>query len=231
MLSTDVICDIGLKRKTNEDSYLIDEKNDFAIVSDGMGGYEKGEIASSIIVEEFSKQLCEYIDTDSSKHTREEIIKYLDMANERSSKKISIYANNHNITKTMGATVVGLYFAIDMNKLVLFHMGDSRVYRISDNEIEQMTVDHSVNNNILAKAIGNFDTFSLDVKLTNFYEDDIYLICSDGVYNYISDEEMLSTIQKEGLNNSCKIIKDIIYKNGAKDNLTLIIAKHNKKGE
>jgi len=226
MLDTYVRCDVGLKRKINEDSFLVDKQNNFAIVSDGMGGYEKGEIASAFIVEEFAKQLQQYVNLGEKQYTKDKIISYLNKANERSSKKISIYAKNHNIKKTIGATVVGLYFATAIDKLVLFHLGDSRIYKIYDNKIEQITVDHSIGNNVLSRAIGNFDIFELEINFIDFKKEDIYLIRSDGIYNYISNKELLDVIINEKLDSSCDIIKNIVYKNGAKDNLTLIITKY-----
>jgi protein phosphatase len=218
------ICDIGLKRKNNEDSFLINNQNDFVIVSDGMGGYEKGEIASLIVVEEFDKKLLEFHNSNKDRQDKQFLTQQLNDANEQASKTISSYAKKNNIDKTIGATVVGFYRLEDTNQIALFHMGDSRVYRIRENKIEQLTNDHSINNNTLSKAIGNFDIFDLEIGFVDFEYDDIFLVCSDGVYNCISNQELLMIIENNTLDKSCQKIKDIIYKNGAKDNLTLVIA-------
>ena len=88
-----------------------------------------------------------------------------------------------------------------------------------------MTIDHSgdsSNKNILAKAIGNFEVFDLDIKIVNYLAGDYYLLCTDGISNFISDVEMLEII-KNNSKDYCDIMKDKIYINGAKDNLTLII--------
>jgi len=90
-----------------------------------------------------------------------------------------------------------------------------------------MTIDDtsdSSNKNVLVKAIGNFEVFDLDIKVSTYVQEDYYLLCTDSITNFISDEEILEIVQ----NNSkdyCDIIQNKIYINGAKDNLTLIIVE------
>ena len=225
MIETYSICDIGLKRKTNEDSFYCDDSNDFIVVSDGMGGYEKGDIASNIIVKEFTKELSMYQSPSKDLHNKKTLSKHLENANQQSTKQILEYAKQNNINTTMGATVVGLCIDKIFNKIALFHLGDSRVYRIRNNQIEQLTDDHSLTDNVLSKAIGNFDGFELEINYIDYNDNDIFLVCSDGIYNFILDKELLDTIQNNKINYSCNIIKEIIYKNGAKDNLTLVLSK------
>ena len=223
MLESYSVCDIGLKRKVNEDSFLVDEENNFIVVSDGMGGYEKGEVASLMVVEEFNKKLSEFHTLANDTQTKQLLCEYLNEANEQASKVISLYAKQNKIDKTIGATVVGLYYLKSIKKVVLFHIGDSRIYKIKSDNIEQLTNDHSVSNNILSKAIGNFDIFDLEINFVDFDYNDIFLVCSDGVYNCISNQELLFVTKNNSLDKSCDKIKDIIYKNGAKDNLTLVL--------
>jgi serine/threonine protein phosphatase PrpC len=105
-------------------------------------------------------------------------------------------------------------------------LGDSRVYRIRENSLTQLTNDHSTyqnNKEVLSKAIGNFDIFNLDINIFDMKKGDIILICSDGVYNFVQECEMLEL--KNSLDNYCEMIKKIIYQNGAKDNLTLIVVE------
>jgi protein phosphatase len=224
MLKSYDICDIGLKRKVNEDSFFVDEENNFVVVSDGMGGYEKGEVASLIVVEEFNKKLTEFHNLTNNIQTKQLLCEYLNEANEQASKVISLYAKQNKIDKTIGATVVGFYYLENVKKIVLFHIGDSRIYKIKSDNIEQLTNDHSVSNNVLSKAIGNFNIFDLEINFIDFEYSDIFLVCSDGVYNCISNQELLFMIKNNSLDKSCQKIKDIIYKNGAKDNLTLVVA-------
>jgi protein phosphatase len=227
----DFISDVGLVRSVNEDSYLIDKNNKFAIVSDGMGGHEKGDIASELVVKTFSKAIHEFSIQNHAKDINviiSMLTKYLNNANEDSSLKIIDYANEHNIKDTMGATVAGIYLdKLEIAKVAIFHLGDSRVYRVRDNHLEQMTIDHSndINNkNVLEKAIGNFEVFDLDIKLIDYQLGDLFLLCSDGINNFISDNE-LQDIIKNNSKDFCDIIKKHIYANGAKDNLTLIIVE------
>jgi serine/threonine protein phosphatase PrpC len=234
MLIKDYICDVGLKRKVNEDSFIIDEKNYFIVVSDGMGGHEKGDIASKIVVDSFYKTLNAFLEVEEYSNLNEfeeKIINYLNISNKNASDLITNYANKFDIKKTIGATVAGIFIEEVFKKMVIFHLGDSRVYRIRDNKIEQLTKDHSAyseektsNKNILLKAVGNFKIFNMEINILDYEVKDIYLICSDGVSNLVNNEEILDVISKYS-NNYCDIIKEKIYNNGARDNFTLVISE------
>ena len=223
----DYFSDKGKVRDINEDSYLIDKNSNFAVVSDGMGGHEKGDVASFLVVKEFLKNIKDFQESEISNNImfQSMLSKYLNNANEDTSKKLINYANENNHNNTIGATVAGIYLDKENSNIAIFHLGDSRVYRIRNNSITQMTIDHnsdSSNKNVLAKAIGNFEVFDLDIKVDNYLSNDFYLLCTDGISNFISDTEILDIIT----NNSkdfCDIIKEKIYINGAKDNMTLII--------
>lgn len=208
------LSDKGLKRETNEDSFVVNKDKTLLVVSDGMGGYQNGDIASKIIVDIYEEDINN-IDT-------EDISTYLDASAKKASAKIKEYSLEKRVYKTIGATVVGVY---KKDNLALFHMGDSRVYRIRDKKIEQLSNDHIYKGNVISKAIGNFDPFELEVNFTEYKENDIYLLCSDGICNFISDQEMNDIINNNDLSKCCKLIKEIVFSNGAKDNLTLILGK------
>ena len=225
----DFLSDKGLCRDINEDSYLIDKKNNFAIVSDGMGGHEKGDMASSLVIKEFSKTIDSFLKCDISNDImfQSMLSKYLNSANVDISNMFIQYTKKNNIVNTIGATVAGIYLDNNKSKIAIFHLGDSRVYRIRDNKITQMTIDHnndSSHKHVLAKAIGNFEIFDLDIKVDDYITGDYYLLCTDGISNFISDEKLLYII-KNNTKDYCDIIKKEIYINSAKDNLTLIIVE------
>lgn len=227
MVIKDCLYDIGLKRKLNEDSYKYSQKQNFALISDGMGGHEKGDIASGIIVDTFESYLNDFSNEniEDEKDFELSLKNYLKLANEESFSLIIKYANENNINKIMGATIIGIYHSIKFNKIWTFHLGDSRAYRIRDKKIEQLTNDHCMiqnNKEVLSKAIGNFDIFDLDINTYDTKINDILMICSDGVYNYIQEEE-INHILEHNFNNHCALIKEKIYSNGAKDNFTLIV--------
>jgi len=227
MKIVDFFSDKGLVREINEDSYLIDKKNNFAIVSDGMGGHEKGDMASSLVIKEFCKSINEFLQCDISNDImfQSMLSKYLNNANEDISNKLLRYSKENNIKDTIGATVAGVYIDKSNSKIAIYHLGDSRVYRIRDNNIIQMTIDHnndSSNKNVLAKAIGNFEVFDLDIKVDDYICGDYYLLCTDGISNFINDEQILDIITNN-TKDYCDIIKNNIYLSGAKDNFTLVI--------
>jgi protein phosphatase len=225
MIVKDYICDVGLNRNLNEDTYLINQKHSFVLVSDGMGGHERGDIASDIVVKAYNEVLEESI--KSSKNDKINLVDILNNANESATLKIKKFSKDNKIQNTMGATIAGIYFDENNNIANSFHLGDSRVYRISNNIIEQVTEDHSVlseNKNILSKAIGNFNAFKVDIESFKYNRGDYFLICTDGIYNYIEDNQLLNII----INNKkshANLIKKIVYENSARDNLTLVIVE------
>jgi serine/threonine protein phosphatase PrpC len=226
----DSISDVGKSRKINEDSYIIDSSNEIVIVSDGMGGHKCGDIASKIVIEKFHQELKDVvheIDMEDEEISKRLAFAYLQHAVEQSSLEIESYAHNNDIKNIIGATVVGMFHLKESKKIVIFHLGDSRIYRLRES-IEVITKDHinelaDSNNNVLSKAIGNFETFEIELKFIDYNENDIYLVCTDGVYNGVSDKDMFDIISQN--RDICNNLKTHIYKNGAKDNLTAAIIK------
>ena len=258
MLIYSGITDVGLKREVNEDSYLM-EQNIF-IISDGMGGHDRGEIASKIIIDTMRKEIAIFDSDDSTvsfldekevneKKLKQQIIYLLNKSVIKSKMRIENYIRVKNINSRMGATIAGIYFdQILDKKLATFHLGDSRVYRIQNERIEQLTIDHSryeemrrskrwkekdlknVDRNIITKAIGNFKLNDVEVNFYDIENNDIYIICSDGVSDLCSDTEILNLVLKniDNLNRVCENIKRLVYLRGAKDNLSFIIIKNVK---
>jgi protein phosphatase len=224
----DYISDKGLVRSLNEDFYKIDEKKEIVIVSDGMGGHDRGDIASKIVTEKFYNELNEIvaeIDGESEEIAIRLIKAYLQHAVEQASIDIQGYADRYNDNNTMGATVAGVFHLNGYDKLAVFHLGDTRVYKITAESIELLTDDHvsshSKNQNVLSKAIGNFDSFSIDLQFIECNKNDVFLVCTDGVYNNIKDKQIYDIISKE--RDICNIIKENVYNAGARDNLTAVI--------
>ena len=224
MIVKDYICDVGLKRSLNEDTYLINQENSYVLVSDGMGGHERGDVASDIVVNTYNNIMEKSIKSSDESFNINEV---LNISNKEATLKITKFARDNKIKNTMGATIAGVYFD-EKNKIAnCFHLGDSRIYRISNNKIEQITQDHSVmseNKNILSKAIGNFSSFEVELESLKYKRNDTFLICTDGIYNYINEDEVLDII----VNNKsdyCDLIKNKVYENTARDNLTIVIVE------
>jgi serine/threonine protein phosphatase PrpC len=274
MYKTAYLTDKGLKRKVNEDAFLVADACGLFVVADGMGGHERGEVASRMVVESFKQILCSEEDSTISycdEHDEDETVPYFgdddedatvayeddfekksqleDLLNrviETSTNKIKTYAKEKVLSSQIGTTVVGLYKLKNEEEMALFHLGDSRAYRIRNEKIEKLTIDHSkyekmkqsgkyseeelskVNRNSITKAIGNFNVMPLEINYVDLKKEDIFILCSDGVSDLTHAQEMLKIIEKNkgSLENAVSHIKKLVYERGAKDNLSIIIFRY-----
>lgn len=248
MFDVGYLTDVGLKRRHNEDTILIDNKSNLYLIADGMGGHERGDVASKIVAETFLEQLAQH--TQSIAQETESTIasmisateEYLNRSVEMSTKKINYYADNKGITGTIGTTVAGAKYLRSVDKWIVFHLGDSRIYHLQRDSIRQISVDHSryeelkaqdslsqemdkASKNLITKAIGNFKPYKLDTAYITLAQDDILLLCSDGISDVCSDDEllMLCSEYKNDLKLLSAQIKSLVYCRGAKDNLSIIV--------
>ena len=166
----------------------------------------------------------------------------------QSTNRITNYAQSNSIDGNIGATVVGVKKIDNRDEIVVFHLGDSRAYRIRDYRIDRITKDHSqyeemrslgiyserelaeVGRNRITKAVGNFRVFPLEINYMSLEDNDLYLLCSDGVSDLCEDEELLDIVMQEqsDLERVCINIKELVYQRGAKDNLSMIIFRYKK---
>ena len=227
MFNSEGFTDKGLKRDNNEDMILI--KDNLFVISDGMGGHEKGEVASRMVID--SMKRIDYYDIDIKSNYAEYIKNTLNNSIKEAHKNITKYAIRSNIKTIMGATVAGLYKSnLYSDKIAIFHLGDSRVYRIRDNIIKQLTIDHSqyedmkrsgkysqkeldmVGKNRITKAVGNFIFSNLEINFFKYKKGDIYIVCSDGVSDLCTNEELEKAVNSSSsLKVACQKIKDIVY--------------------
>lgn len=245
MYNVAYLTDVGLVRDHNEDAILVDDTLNIFIVADGMGGHEKGEIASKILVDSFlstySPQISLDIDDDDTIVPSLGIENRLNHCIKMATDKIYQYASEKEIEGTIGTTVVGLKYIADIRAWVVFHLGDSRAYIYRQGSLKQLTVDHSkyeemkkknfteeeiekTGKNMITKAVGNFNTFELDIEYITPKLKDILLLCSDGVTDLCTNEELLRLIiqYKFNLELLCIQIKNLVYTRGGKDNLSVI---------
>ena len=224
----------GNVRDYNEDACLVLNHPLLWVVADGMGGHEAGDVASNLIMQELKQlnptaKLNDFIDNVDDKLIAVNS-KLRNMAREK-------YNN-----RTVGSTVVTM-LACDKHIAYLW-AGDSRLYRIRDNQITRLTTDHSeVQNlieqnlllpeeaeshpsaNVITRAIGAVDNLYLSVGLEKVMNNDIYLLCSDGLYRDITEAELLkNSLQKKPTQISNDLM-NLALSREAKDNITLVVAQ------
>ena len=224
--------DVGKSRKLNEDSMLLRPDAGMWVVADGMGGHEAGDVASKMVVDSLG-QVKEGV---SLEKYIEDIEKTLISVNE---KLIEIAKQGEKQT-TVGSTVV-VMLAYDKFCAFLW-AGDSRLYRIRNKKLTQLTIDHSQvqvyvdqgliskeeaenhpHSNMITRAVGATENFVLDVDMQEMQHGDRYLLCSDGLTKHIPDVDFEKMLTKGDVEKKCNELIDLTLARGAKDNVTAIL--------
>lgn len=255
--------DIGKMRSTNQDNFLTMRVSDnvlMFVLCDGMGGTNGGNIASNLAIRTFAdhieQSLAKYIDqnTDICNTSAVNFTNLLSDAVLAANSAVYERAHESSELANMGTTIVAAIVADD--KLYVANVGDSRLYCLEENRFTQLTHDHSyvqmlvdlghitkeeaVNNprkNILTRAVGTEPRVESDVTEHFLPSEGAYLIlCSDGLYNFISDQELLDVLYSDSseydeddyeaeLSYKSNKLIDIANANGGGDNITIILIK------
>lgn len=225
--------DIGIARPSNQDSVcmkravLDGDEIVMAIICDGMGGFEKGELASAEIIHFFSKwfdELPVYQVISDWNGIMELWIGYL----ERLNKKIRRYGEQSHIK--LGSTFSGIL--LWKNRYLLVHIGDTRIYQITD-QVRLLTTDHILpqRQNVLTQCIGAGRPLYPELRTGTYAEDTFFLLCSDGFRHRIKEEEIKKWFSnsplrtKEEMEMRCAQVVELLKKRGEKDNITVALIK------
>ena len=242
---------VGMKRSQNEDSLFLMPEQNLYVVADGMGGHSAGDVASKMAVETVSQFFAETTEDEEvtwpfkldrqKKYEENRLVTAVKLANLRIYEQAISNAKN----KGMGTTVVALMFTREGTYCA--HVGDSRIYRIRNGEIEQLTEDHSLLNdyikmkdltpeeienfphkNVIVRALGMKETVQVDVAFEQPQHGDIYLLCSDGLCGMITDPDMNAIVAETGddLEEGCNRLIQVANKNGGTDNITVVLAEY-----
>ena len=236
--------DLGLKRKINEDSFLADEGMGLFMVLDGIGGHLAGEVASKLglnaIKENVMRSLTDKRFAGSQISSRE--IQILNESLVLANKVIYEAANSQPEYSGMGTTVASLLLGVE--NIAIAHVGDSRIYLIRENSIEQLTEDHSFvveqikrgvitseeaeksgMKNIITRALGAEELLTPTLDEIIPFDNDIFLICSDGLTDLVTDDELLEIIlrNRHVLDHAIQNLLDKANEKGGKDNITAIL--------
>ncbi len=227
----------GKKRKNNEDSCFVLPKEQVYIVADGVGGNRGGEKASEIAVSTIAEAIK---DVELIGKSEEEIYDIIDDCINLANRKILAYANSHTENEGMATTIVICH--INKDKAYFANVGDSRAYLIRTGEIFQLTEDHSFVNNLLkkgliteteatthekknmiTKALGAEEHIEADYYQLEFKDEDIILLCTDGLYNEVpKDEIKLATDEVKDMDNLAEILIKMANYHGGRDNVTAV---------
>lgn len=226
---------IGMVREINEDAILSSADKQLWAVADGMGGYEAGNVASDMIVKTLNS-----ITVDSL--SLNEIIDCVENSLLDVNRRIQEYADLILNGRTLGSTVVTL--VIKGHTAACLWAGDSRLYRHRDNQLVQLSRDHSQveelvsrgiispeeaknhpHSNIITRAIGANKDISIDIETFSAHPGDTFLLCSDGLYNMLSNDEIASTITNYPVDEAVAMLIEKTLDNGAKDNVSVILVK------
>jgi PPM family protein phosphatase len=243
------LSDVGRVREHNEDTIGVDSDIGLLVLADGMGGYNAGEVASGLAVKTIMSLVKEAVDRQTS--TANDFASGLSRASivlrdaiVRANKIIYQTAKTQPQCEGMGTTIVACIFAD--NKVSIAHVGDSRAYRLRANHFEQLTMDHSLlqelvdrgfysqaeaaratNKNYVTRALGVEPTVEVEIHEHPVAKGDFYVLCSDGLSDMVEDEDIHLTIStfSANLETVAKQLIQLSNDNGGRDNVSLILAQ------
>lgn len=235
--------DIGKMRKLNEDSYFVYRNENLlgGMVADGMGGQNAGEVASAMAAKIVKEHIINEFNPDMDYVQIGEMVR---IALIEANRSIFSYSKSNPELDGMGTTAT--LAIIYKNKLIAAHVGDSRLYLITENGIKQVTKDHSYvqelvlrgeiskeaadshpAKNYITRAVGSEDILKVDIKILD-YSGEIVLLCSDGLSNMLCDEQIEEIIKEnEELQAGCEALVSLANKKGGLDNITVIAFEKN----
>jgi len=240
--------DVGRVRDHNEDAIGTNEEAGLLVLADGMGGYNAGEVASGIAV----KTVLELVPEACQRETRNALEPETGMMRQtivlrdaitRANKIIHQTAKSQSQCEGMGTTFVACLF-FD-NRVSIAHVGDARLYRQRKNKLEQITLDHSLlqelvdrgfysqeeaqrstNRNYVTRALGVEPVVDVEIQEIEVQPNDVFLLCSDGLPDMVEDEDIHLTIStfSANLETVGKQLIQLSNEQGGKDNISVILA-------
>ena len=237
--------DPGLARENNEDSVTFDEPTRLAILADGMGGYNAGEIASGMATTFIKSELGRWLAQAGRSANSREVRRAMEICVDNANRSIFNAANSNPQYSGMGTTLVLAVF--QDSRVLLGHIGDSRCYRLRGAEFQQITKDHSLlqeqmdaglitpeqaatstNKNLVTRALGVEDAVLLEVNEHKVEPGDTYLMCSDGLSDMLDDAAIAKILMGEaGLEQKVAQLVDAANANGGRDNISVLLAQAN----
>jgi PPM family protein phosphatase len=245
----------GRVRDHNEDAIGTVDEIGLLVLADGMGGYAAGEVASAIAIETVTKRVTEGLvelkrgETDEATGLSSDSM-LLKQAVEEANRAINGASKSQPQCEGMGTTIVACLFYD--NRAHIAHVGDSRLYRIRNNEFQQITLDHSLlqelisrgfytpaearkslNKNLVTRALGVDPTVDVEVQEDVVLVGDTLLLCSDGLSDMVEDDDIHLTIStfSANLQMAAEQLVQLANENGGRDNISVILSRVEKSFE
>jgi len=235
--------DVGRARDNNEDSVALDESVGLAVLADGMGGYNAGEVASQMLTSFIKAELGRWLKEAGSAAAVADVRRAMDICVDNANRAIFNAANTNPRYAGMGTTLVLATFR--EGHLLLGHVGDSRAYRLRAGQLTQITRDHSLlqeqldaglltpeeavfssNKNLVTRAVGVEDAVMLELHQHEVQPGDVYLLCSDGLSDMLDSESIQQLLLSyPSLSEAAQALIDAANDMGGKDNIAIVLAR------
>jgi protein phosphatase len=228
--------DVGRKRRHNEDAFLVMPEGGLFAVADGLGGHASGEVASRMAVDELASRFAGLEGTP---------VERLREAFQLANRAIHGLSQADPLLSGMGTTLVAGHFAGD-GTLAVAHVGDSRAYHFRAGELRRLTEDHSLlqdfirqsrpspseieafpHKNVIVRAVGMRAEVEVDVSVLEVQEGDLLLLCCDGLFGMLPDEEMEEILRLTGseILRANQSLVDAANRAGGADNVTSVLVE------
>ncbi len=245
--------DVGKTRDHNEDNFLVDKNLRLFVVADGMGGHAAGEVASSLCVRRLrdavanNNDLIERCNEDSSPAVRSDMLRMLEHAVQEACSAIYQRAQLQPDKRGMGTTCTVLLLA--GNRGFIAHVGDSRIYLMRQEQVHQLSEDHSLVNelvrrgklkaedidsspykdykNAMTRAVGVYESVEVDTLDFDVLPGDNFMLCSDGLHGYLDDceEKISEVLALDDVKQITAAFIDFANESGGADNITSIVVR------
>ncbi|HEY8122702.1 MAG TPA: Stp1/IreP family PP2C-type Ser/Thr phosphatase [Myxococcota bacterium] len=229
--------DVGMRRRSNEDRFVMAPEHGFYLVADGMGGHTAGQVASQLAAEAAARAMAALEGASSSPAEK------LRMVVAAANRAIYLAAQRQPEYAGMGTTVVAVLAAGE--RCALAHVGDSRAYLVRRDRIRQLTDDHSIvgellrrqeisadaarehpHRHVLTRALGVRESVEPDLAELTPAPGDVFVLCSDGLTNHFEDAELAKLVSDAtDLQEACEDLVDIANGRGGEDNVTVVLAR------
>lgn len=247
-MSIEFICatDTGRARANNEDSIAQDADVGLAVLADGMGGYAAGEVAAGMATSFIINELGRWLRDSQTQASDADVRRAMDICVDNANRAIFNAANANAQYAGMGTTLIVSVFRGD--RVLMGHIGDSRVYRWRKEQLEQITRDHSLlqeqidaglltpaqaqfsaNRNLVTRAVGVEDAVALETHLHELQDGDVFLLCSDGLSDMLPDDQIadILSLREENLAEASTALINAANEAGGRDNISVILTRVN----